>query len=100
MIIENILLGPVVTEKSVTGQEGGVYTFWVHPEATKIDVKNAFLELYGRDVSSVRIVKLPKKVRLVGRGRVMTKRRAKKKAYVQLADGKPLEILDIKTSVK
>lgn len=95
MIVEKIIQGPVVTEKSVASQEEGIYTFWVHPDATKVDVKLAFHVLYNRDVKSVKISSLPKKTRLVGRGKTMTKRQEKRKAFVRFSENKPFEILSV-----
>jgi large subunit ribosomal protein L23 len=97
MRVEEIILGPVITEKSVSFQEDGVYSFFIHPDATKVDVKIAMASLFGRpDVESVRISNLPKKIRLVGRGKVMTKRRKKKKAYVRFSDSKTFEFSAVK----
>lgn len=95
MRVENIIEGPVVTEKAVKAQETGEYHFWLHSDATKVDVKLAFHVLYGREVKSVRISTLPKKQRLVGRGKKMTKRHEKRKAYVRFSNDTPFEILSI-----
>lgn len=95
MQVENIIEGPVVTEKAVQAQEGGEYHFWLHPDATKVDVKLAFHVLYARDVKSVRISSLPRKERTLGRGKVMTKRQEKRKAYVRFTKDTPFEILSI-----
>lgn len=100
MIVEKIIQGPVITEKSVQSQENGIHVFWVHPDATKVDVKMAFHVLYGRDVKSVKISTLPRKERIVGRGKVMTKRKEKRKAFVRFTDGKPFEVLSVKSASK
>lgn len=92
MRVEDIILAPVVTEKAIGAQELGIYSFFVHNDATKVDVKIAMSSLYGRsDVMSVKMTTLPKKERMVGRGKVMTKRQAKRKAYVRFADSKIFE---------
>ena len=97
MRVEDIILAPVVTEKAVRAQEEGIYSFYVHEDATKIDVKIAVSSLWGRnDVLSVKIVKLPKKIRLIGRGKVMTKRQAQRKAYVRFSGSKIFEFTEIK----
>jgi len=44
---KEILLRPIVSEKTATKEEEGKYTFEINPEATKIDVKNAIKENYG-----------------------------------------------------
>ncbi len=91
MIAENVLIGPVVTEKSVRAQENGLYTFWVRSDATKVDIKRAMMQLYGRKVVSVQVAVLPKKERVAGRGRIITKRQEKKKVYVRFASNDAFE---------
>ncbi len=51
----------VSTNKSVTAEIRGVYTCFIHPSATKIDVKNAFSSLYGVEVTKVNIAKTREK---------------------------------------
>lgn len=100
MRVEDVILAPVVTEKAVRAQEEGIYSFYIHEDATKIDVQIAISSLWGRsDVLSVKIVKLPKKVRLVGRGKVVTKRQAQRKAYVRFSESEIFEFSGVKEVV-
>jgi large subunit ribosomal protein L23 len=94
--IEDVLVKPVQTEKSVAMETGGKYTFVVHGNASKPDVISALKEFYGAEVVSVNIVNLPKKTRVIGRGKEMTRRRPTKKAIVTLAEGKTLDFNAIK----
>lgn len=94
--IEDVLVKPVQTEKSVAMETGSKYTFVVHTDASKSDVTKAVKEFYGAEVASVNIIKLPKKIRIIGRGKVMTKRRSTKKAIVTLPAGKTLDFNAIK----
>ncbi len=94
--IEDVLVKPVQTEKSVGMETGGKYTFMVHVNASKNDVTRALKEFYGADVISVNIIKLPKKTRTIGRGKEMTRRRPTKKAIVTLGTGKTLDFNAIK----
>lgn len=87
MELTNILISPVVTEKSANGQASKKYTFVVHLAATKIDVKNAIESAYGVKVDKVNIIPVLKKTRLAGRGRTITKRHQAKKAVITLKDG-------------
>ena len=89
--VEDVLVKPLQTEKSVGQETAGKYTFVVNGEASKPDVVAAIKEFYGADVASVNIVNLPKKTRVVGRGVEMTKRRPTKKAIVTLPTGKTLD---------
>ncbi len=84
MNTHNVLIKPIQTEKSSQRQGEGQYTFWVKKEATKVDVKNAIKAYFGADVANVRISNLPKKIRQIGRSKVITKRPNIKKATVTL----------------
>ena len=91
MDLTKVLLSPVVTEKSTRIQENRKYTFLVHLKANKIEIAQAVEDAYGAKVDSVNIVPVLKKIRLVGRGREITKRPAARKAIVTL---KPKQTLD------
>ncbi|PID70195.1 50S ribosomal protein L23 [bacterium DOLZORAL124_38_8] len=90
MLVSDVLLAPVQTEKTVQ-QLVGKYVFYVHSGATKGDIKNAIKEFYGKDVEKVNIVKNPAKTRLIGRGTVAQKRAEKKKAIITLQEGQTLD---------
>lgn len=77
------IIRPVITEKALKMGERMSYSFYVHSKATKIDVKIAVKELYGKDVATVRMARNPAKTR-GGRGKVITKRPNMKKAIVTL----------------
>lgn len=92
-----IILAPVVTEKSSRNQEKNKYTFRVHSNANKIEVQKAIEEAYGVKVASVRVLKVQPKTRLVGRGKERTKRQASKRAIVTLKEG-TLDVNKVKTT--
>ncbi len=96
MIVEQVLVGPVVTEKAVKGNEEGIYTFFINKNATKIDVKIAFHQLFGRKVKSVKLSSLPKKVGRGRKGGVSTKRQFKRKAYIRFVEDTPFELTMLK----
>lgn len=53
MVAEEIIIKPIITEKSTYAQAQGKYTFKVHKKATKIDIKNAVQKLFGVKVTNV-----------------------------------------------
>jgi len=89
--IEDVLVKPVQTEKSVGQESAGKYTFLVHIDATKSLVAEAVKKFFGADVKTVNITKMPAKFRIVGRGIQVTRRRELKKAVVTLPAGKTLD---------
>ena len=85
------IIQSIVTEKASNMQSRGQYTFVIRRDATKVDVKQAIKAIYGADVDKVRIALSPKKTRLLGRGRLWTKRPVFKKAIVALKGGKSID---------
>ena len=88
----DIILKPLVTEKSMMAMEEKKYTFSVHPDATKSQVKEAVEKLFeGTKVAKVNTMNLDGKTRR--RGRTAGKTAKTKKAIVQLTeDSKDIEI--------
>ena len=90
MLVTDILLAPVQTEKTVK-ELVGKYVFLIAPSASKEDVKLAIKEFYGADVVKVNIIKLPAKTKVIGRGTIASRRAAQKKAVVTLKEGQTLD---------
>ncbi|HDQ71549.1 MAG TPA: 50S ribosomal protein L23 [Chloroflexi bacterium] len=89
-----IIIRPIDTEKSrFQSSELGKYTFEVHPGANKIEVKQAVEEIYGADVISVNMLIMPAKINRHGR-RLVTRRRAWKKAVVTVAAGQRPDVFE------
>ena len=49
----DVILRPVVSEKSYALLDEGVYTFVVHPDANRIEIRNAIVEIFGVRVAKV-----------------------------------------------
>ena len=90
----DIILKPLVTEKSMMAMEEKKYTFSVHPDATKSQVKEAVEKLFkGTKVAKVNTMNLDGKTRR--RGRTSGKTAKTKKAIVQLTeDSKEIEFFE------
>ena len=67
MVAEDIIIAPVVTEKSSGEIQEGKYTFKVNKKATKIDIKNAVEKLFEVKVLNVNTVMVKGKEKRVGR---------------------------------
>jgi large subunit ribosomal protein L23 len=87
-----VLLAPVVSEKSYSLIEERKYSFRVHPEAHKTQVRQAVEELFGVHVQGVNIVQMRAKPKR--RGLVRGKKPGWKKAIVQLRPGESIEIFE------
>ena len=88
----DVILKPVITEKSMSGMAEKKYTFLVHPESNKSQIKEAVEKMFdGAKVKSITTMNLDGKNRR--RGVVTGKTAKKKKAVVQLTeDSKDIEI--------
>lgn len=85
-----VLLAPVITEKSSLVGESGQVVFKIAPTATKRDVKRAVESLYGVTVEKVNTVNIAGKVKRF-RG-ILGKRGNTRKAYVSLKDGDNIDL--------
>ncbi len=87
-----VLIAPVVSEKSYSLIEDRKYSFRIHPEAHKTQVRQAVEELFEVHVQSVNIVSVrPKPKR---RGWTRGTKKGWKKAIVQLRPGETIEIFE------
>ena len=88
----DVILKPVITEKSMAGMSEKEYTFLVHPEANKTMIKQAVEKMFeGTKVERVNTMNLIGKTKR--RGATSGKTAKRKKAIVKLtADSKEIEI--------
>ncbi len=88
MNINDVIIKPIITEKSSAALYSNVYTLEVDPRATKTDVKKAVEVIFaksGAKVSKVNIIKVKQKAKRMGRYEGFTK--GYKKAMVTLSQG-------------
>ncbi|MFA5792560.1 MAG: 50S ribosomal protein L23 [Candidatus Gracilibacteria bacterium] len=100
MNLSQIILRPVLTEKSVSQEIKNKFSFVIHEDATKIDVKNALHELYGVAVAKVNILWGLPKYRLGKNKNPMEKRECTRRAIVTLKAGEKLDISKVSTPSK
>ncbi|UDY24241.1 50S ribosomal protein L23 [Nocardioides sp. Kera G14] len=86
----DILLAPVVSEKSYGLLDQNKYTFLVHPDANKTEIKIAVEKIFDVKVTSVNTINRVGKVRRTKFG--LGKRKDTKRAIVSLAEGHRIDI--------
>jgi large subunit ribosomal protein L23 len=88
----DVILKPVITEKSMAGMGDKKYTFLVHPEANKSQIKEAVEKMFaGAKVKRVNTMNCIGKTKR--RGRIEGRTAKRKKAMVWLtADSKDIEL--------
>ena len=91
---EQIIVAPIITEKSMRGVTEKKYTFKVAKNANKIEIAKAVEEIFGVEVAKVNTLNMQGKAKRLGRypaGR----RAGWKKAMVTLtADSKTIEFFE------
>ena len=90
MHASQVILAPIVSEKSYHGSTLGTYTFKVHKDAHKTQIRQAVEELFEVKVVRVNVISVPAKPKR--RGQFKGIRPGWKKAVVQLRAGDTIEI--------
>ena len=85
-----VLLAPIVSEKSYAATTTGQYTFKVHPDAHKTQIRQAVEQMFDVKVVRVNVIKVQSKPKR--RGAFMGRRDGWKKAVVHLRAGDTIEI--------
>jgi large subunit ribosomal protein L23 len=88
--IREIIRRPILTEKSLRGNEAGKYTFEVAPSANKIAVKQAVEGIFSVRVRKVNVINIPGRIRR--RGRYTFTSPGVRKAIVTLAPGQKIDL--------
>lgn len=91
----DVVLAPVVSEKSYELLESNVYTFRVHPDAAKPEIKDAVESLFNVTVLKVNTMNRKGKRRRNRRRPTFGQRPDIKRALVTLAEGDRIELFDI-----
>ena len=92
MHASQVILAPIVSEKSYASSTRGSYTFRVHQDAHKTQIRQAVEELFDVHVARVNVIKVQAKPKR--RGAFKGTRQGWKKAVVQLRAGDTIEIFE------
>ena len=88
----DVILAPVVSEKSYALLDEGRYTFVVHPSANKTEIKQAVQTIFGVKVANVNT--LNRKGKRKRFGLTYGQRKNTKRAIVTLAEGESIDIFE------
>ena len=94
---QNIILGPIVTEKSLANQSRGVYSFWVGQNANKRQIADAFKIVFGIKALSIRTTHVSGKVKTDPRKRLPIQKPDRKKALITVPKDTKIESLNLNT---
>ena len=90
----DIIIRPLVTEKSMKAENNNTVVFEVKKGVNKIHIKQAIEEIFNVKVASVNVVNCPTKQKRMGKyGQYHFETNQVKKAYIKLKDGYKIDIL-------
>ena len=92
MEARDIIIRPLITEKSTTLMAEGKYVFEVAKSANKMEIAKAISQIFKVKVASVNTINVEGKVKRMGRS--VGKRSDYKKAIVKLAAGETIEFFE------
>jgi large subunit ribosomal protein L23 len=90
----DVVIRPVVSEKSYALLDQGVYTFVVAPDANKIEIRLAVESIFGVNVISVNTLNRPGKRKRNRKKQTFGRRPDTKRAIVRLAPGQSIPIFE------
>ena len=91
----DVVLAPIVSEKSYELLEANVYTFRVHPDASKPEIKDAIESLFDVTVLKVNTMNRKGKRRRNRRSLSYGRKPDTKRALITLAEGDEIELFDV-----
>lgn len=91
----DILIKPLITEKSMRDAQAGVFTFLVSKKASKNQIKRAIEKIFNVNVVSLRTSIKKGKVKLAGRLRKKTKTSDTKKVFIGLKTGQKIDLFEV-----
>ena len=99
MDARDIIIAPLITEKTMTATTVSQYTFEVHPRATKTQIRHAVEEIFSVSVVKINTTNVAGKVKNFARRGVRTsgKQSDWKKAIVTLKPGQKIELGGVNT---
>lgn len=94
MDARDVIISPLITEKSMAGTVSQQYSFEVHAQATKTQIKHAVQEIFKVTVTKVNTISVPGKSKNFARRGVRTSGKTSdwKKAVVTIAPGQKIEL--------
>ena len=90
----DVIIRPVVSEKSYSLLDQGVYTFVVRPDSNKAEIRHAVESIFGVNVVKVNTLNRPGKRKRNRRQQTFGKRADTKRAIVTLASGQSIPIFE------
>ena len=88
MLINDVLIRPILTEKATDLVQKQVYMFEVDKKANKFQIKQAIEKLYKVKTGEVKVMVRKGKARRIGKKMLVKKMASRKIAFIKLTEGK------------
>lgn len=93
--MQDVIVKPIITEKSIQDAATGKFTFMVHKQADKRNIKKGVEEAFNVHVLSVATILVKGRTKRVGKKRTEKKDSPWKKAIVKLEKNEKIDLFDI-----
>ena len=93
--LRDVIIRPIVSEKSFTLLEQNVFAFEVQKSASKPEIRDAVETIFDVSVLKVNTLNRKGKLKRNRRTPTMTKRPYGKRAYLTLAEGDSIELFEV-----
>jgi len=91
----DVIRKPVISEKSYSLIDENVYTFVVHPDANKIEIRQAIEQIFGVEVIKVNTLTRQGKRKRNRRTGIYNQRPDEKRAIVKVAEGDRIDLFEV-----
>ena len=91
----DVIIAPIVSEKTYMLAENQAYTFKVHPDASKPEIRDAIETIFGVKVASVNTLNRKGKRKRNRRAPTFGTRASVKRAIVTLAEGESIDLFEV-----
>jgi large subunit ribosomal protein L23 len=94
MDARDVIIAPIVSEKSYALIDRNAYTFQVHPDANKIEIRQAVESIFGVRVDKVNTLNRQGKTKRNRKSWTLGRRSATKRAVVTLVEGDRIDLFE------
>lgn len=98
--MNNLLIKPIITEKSLKEATKGRYTFMVEKSANKPYIAQVIAKVFAVKPTVIKTLIIKGEFKRAGKLRLLSKESSWKKAIVQLAPGQKIELFDVQENAK
>lgn len=95
MELTQVIIGPVISEKSILDTAANRYSFYVDKKATKKEIAHAVEKNFKVDVLDAKVINIRGKRLYFGKKRIAGQKSDKRKAVLTVKAGQKIDIFDI-----